>query len=257
MKLFVNGCSHTEGTKLALDNNLKQAWPFKLQKLLGPHWDISNYSLAGGSNERIVRTTIENVSLAAIPPDLAVIQFTNPFRFEVPSADDNSFLQVLPHVYIDPEYADVSKEFFPCGDFIKTFYNHKDYKARVLVHEKFITQLLTLQNFFQNYDIPYIFIIWWDLEPIVQEMPLTKVVDKSCILNYNPSTNKIDPMDNILHSYGYKLANKIRSDGTRDKHYMVDGHDFISDNLYNFYIRKKHLVSADKVVEDEIEHVYD
>lgn len=57
MILFTSGCSFTYGEEL---ENRKQAWPFVLGKML--NYDVINKGICSGSNEYIVRTTINFVT---------------------------------------------------------------------------------------------------------------------------------------------------------------------------------------------------
>jgi hypothetical protein len=54
MRLFVNGCSHSAGDGTSA---LANSWPNQLTGLLGA--ELTNYSLSGASNQRMIRTTRE------------------------------------------------------------------------------------------------------------------------------------------------------------------------------------------------------
>lgn len=259
MKLFVNGCSHTEGTELALDGDLTQAWPYKLQQLL-QHDELHNSSCAGGSNDRVTRTTVEDVMLSAIPPDLAVVQFTDPYRFETPDETLDEYKQFLPHTFQAKEYDHAFKHGRIDKAFCIKHYNWSSFMQRRLLQDKMLTQIMSLQNLFENQDIPYVFIIWWELIDGMESTPLFRSINKSNILNYDIVSNKLIPMDTILHSRGYKLCNKIRPDGTLDKHYTLDGHQFIAESILSFITHSNHLLCRGGVTDlerEEIQHYYD
>ena len=97
MNIFINGCSHTEGTKIALDNDLTKAWPFKLQKRL--NCEVTSIARAGCSNDRIVRTTIESIATSAIPPTHELFNLLKliDLRFQIltPIMNGNKFFQPL------------------------------------------------------------------------------------------------------------------------------------------------------------------
>ena len=68
--LIVNGCSMTYGLELVDDKNAteqdhiyrqKTAWPGQLKDLLG-FTSVLNFAVNSGSNDRILRTTIYEVS---------------------------------------------------------------------------------------------------------------------------------------------------------------------------------------------------
>ena len=259
MKLFVNGCSHTKGTEVALDGDLTQAWPYKLQEML-QYQELNNNSWVGSSNDRIVRTTIEGIVTSAIPPDLAVIQFTDPYRFETPEDKTDGYKQFLPNTYQAEEYRDV----FVAGPIDKSFckkhYNISNNLQRRLVQDKMLTQILGLQNLFENYDIPFVFIIWWKLIDGLESTSLFRSIHKSNILNYDNISNTLIPMDTILHSHGHELCNQIRPDGTRDKHYMSIAQQFLAESIFKFATYGEHLLCEGDIGDhdyQEVHHHYD
>jgi len=239
MNLFVTGCSHTEGTTLALDNDLNKAWPYALQKLLKAD-EMINLSMIGCSNDRLVRTAVETVSTFRDSFDMAVVQFTDPTRFEFPhTKDTNHFYQAIPKTYHsgDPVYQthiDNTEE--PIKNYILEYYDTNNQDVLSLIHSRFLTQILTLQNLFENHFIPYVFIVWYDLPRFTSEADkqLFSVIDKSRILNYHSGAGRCYSMDRIMQSNGFTLCNKIRKDGSKDKHYMEDGHAFIASLLHDF-----------------------
>jgi len=95
--LFTNGCSWSWGGSLeeyweTEEDRLKLVWPHHLGNLLGID-NVVNLSLLCGSNQRIVRTTL-NWLLSKTPEELkntiAIIQWTESSRYEyyVPKYDD-------------------------------------------------------------------------------------------------------------------------------------------------------------------------
>lgn len=91
MNLFTNGCSWTYGGALNLDQpeqeaeRLKVVWPHHLGKLLNTE-QVVNLAMGCGSNQRIIRTTFEwllTQSKEELADTIAVIQFTEPSRFEI------------------------------------------------------------------------------------------------------------------------------------------------------------------------------
>ena len=77
MKLLANGCSFTDG-----DNT----WPQQLVEN-GMFVEVHNLSMAGGSNDRIVRTTLDFCSKNDMSNYMAVIQWTSLFRKEYYNAN--------------------------------------------------------------------------------------------------------------------------------------------------------------------------
>ena len=88
MLLLTNGCSWTWGggletfTKNVDKKRLDFVWPTHLGKMLGANYVI-NLSMGCGSNQRILRTTIDYlINFKKIDNITAVIQFTDPSRYE-------------------------------------------------------------------------------------------------------------------------------------------------------------------------------
>lgn len=82
--LLANGCSYTYGA--GLDETLREekVWPNQVKELLG-YDRIINLAAGCGSNQRIVRTTIEWIlsqPASILENTLAIIQFTNLHRYE-------------------------------------------------------------------------------------------------------------------------------------------------------------------------------
>lgn len=249
-KLYVNGCSHTEGTKLSLDD-MKQAWPYKLKEMLNV--DMYNESCTGVSNDRIFRSTIATLSTIDWKPDLVIIQWTHPDRFEVPHDKMlgkeyekwgrlfvKGWRQLIPRVFLNKygEYNSAHKEFALdglTGDFIHKYYDFEDnlYTKQVL-WEKELIQIIAMQSFLKLKNIDYIFIVWENWQYAFPDMihEYYSAIDTSKILNYDDDI--IWGMNHILKSYNFKLSKKIRECGTPDKHFMADAHLFQAEALYNF-----------------------
>ncbi len=85
MNLFVNGCSFSAGHDEVHDMQGKLTPPLDYvwsNQIADKFDNITNYALAGGSNDRIFRTTMEYFSKGPVDT-IAIIQWTSPIRFEV------------------------------------------------------------------------------------------------------------------------------------------------------------------------------
>lgn len=98
MKLFANGCSWTYGGGLNLDDisqtneRLPLVWTHHLGKLINAD-KVTNLAAGCGSNQRMFRTTFDWLTQQTqeeLEDTVAVIQFTDPSRFEV-NLDDTWF----------------------------------------------------------------------------------------------------------------------------------------------------------------------
>lgn len=99
MILFTNGCSWTWGGGLEpyfnSENERQQlVWPYYLSKKLGIE-KVINLSKTGGSNQRIFRTTFDYFNKINDQEIIAIIQFTQPSRFEYYDTNDlNDFSNI-------------------------------------------------------------------------------------------------------------------------------------------------------------------
>lgn len=248
MKIFVNGCSHTRGTAECLDNP-KAAWPYKLQKLLNAS-EVINKSLEGHGNDRIIRSTVEDIVLDPIQPDLAIIQLSHLDRFEIPHQSLRAFTSMLPSTVLrgyDSNYPKDSIE----SQFCKKYFNYRDNEEiRKILQDKFFVQLITLINFFENQNINYALLCWddWSDPDSDINQAYWSIIDTTKIINYS---DRIYPMNVILKSNGFKLSNKKRPDGSLDKHFQDDAHEFMAQSIFNF------LKTGKKMVPSNINKIYD
>jgi len=91
-KLYVNGDSHTAGTYLDRSQNYESCFASVLARELDLHYE--NHSLAGGSNQRIIRTSKQHLTQMD-PEDTAVlIGWSDTFRTEW--FIDNEWVQIAP-----------------------------------------------------------------------------------------------------------------------------------------------------------------
>ena len=89
MILFANGCSWTWGGGLepcfnTEEERLALCWPHHLKEKLG-YSEVVNLGLGGGSNQRIIRTTLEWLQTRGpqeLSETVAIIQLTESSRFE-------------------------------------------------------------------------------------------------------------------------------------------------------------------------------
>ena len=248
MKIFVNGCSHTRGTAECLDNNPKAAWPYRLQKLLGAS-EVVNKSLEGHGNDRIIRSTVEDIILDPTPPDLAIIQLSHLDRFEVPHNSELAFTSMLPLTFLrghDFSHSPNSIETKFCEKYFD-FINKKNISSTL--EDKFLIQIVTLINFFENQDIDYILMCWDDWQSNNFHDRLWKLIDTTKVVNYH--NDGVQPMNHILKSHGFKLSKKIRPDGSIDNHFQSDAHEYIAQSIFNF------IKTGRKMVPSNINKIYD
>lgn len=166
MRLFANGCSFTwgggileegyglQGTFASISEehiNLRSSlvWPAHLGKLLG--CEVTNLSMGCGSNARIVRTTLDHFTAMIsagqdISDHVAVIQWTEPSRYEVFDADVGDWLLIKTDVVI-PEV--------PNDRYV-------DLQMRLAEHDNnhstdLFVNMICLASFFDRWGIRYLF----------------------------------------------------------------------------------------------------
>jgi len=236
--LFANGCSMTYGSELAddinqvcVDDAFRQAnaWPGRLQKALG-HAAAINWAVPSGSNDRIVRTTIqwvlgEHLQKGNSPDELlVVVGWSGPMRREfyvdrqwrqvVPYHDhENPSLQRLVEVYREVAWADFESSI------------------------RFLTEVLSLQSFLQVYAVPYLF---FDAISPIQET-LCFAGDDGL-----PYANAIDRK----RYFGFDDINGCMADAVADavpkwngKHPSAEGHAWWSERLRE-YIETRQIVTS-------------
>jgi hypothetical protein len=157
--LFANGCSMSYGsglfedtaTKLCFDNTARliSSWPGVLGRELGFH-RVVNISYPGSSNDRIVRTTISWILEHWIAQSklasniFVVIGWSGPMRREFYINGD--WRQLIPyHDYIDTPASLLNRVYREVA--------WSEYESAI----RFATQIITLQEFFRSYKIPYLF----------------------------------------------------------------------------------------------------
>lgn len=168
MKLFTNGCSFTWGggileEEFGLTGTLSgqideqhrkfrecSVWPYKLHQLLKSD-NLVNLSIGCGSNSRIVRSTIDYfIALQSqnhdISDHIAVIQWTEPSRFEIYHADAASWLLIKTDVVI-PEV---------------DHKHYRDFQMRLLDDQRnhlnsLFNSMMCLSHFFDKWNIKYLF----------------------------------------------------------------------------------------------------
>jgi len=172
LNIFANGCSYTFGgglynlvdeTKLVEPNDtseinqerLSVTWPGVLAKNLKSN-SFRNYALSCGSNDRIVRTSLEFYrdllqQGKQVTNWYAIIQFTYSERFEFFDASKQSWSIIKNNSYIAGDGTDYSQE-----DQVR-LENYYRYGNKIYWEQKTLNQIMTLGHFFHFHNIPYMF----------------------------------------------------------------------------------------------------
>jgi len=179
MKLFSNGCSYTWGGSLYLlkekDDNgkehfldyyndspknidrLQSVYPHHLGKLMGAE-HVYNLSMGGGSNDRIVRTTLDFFHNAMIAGEnvkdyFVTIQWTDPNRTEFYDTHYQNCWVGMQHGY---HFNESTERWLSKLTETKDYY-YKHLYSDINALEKTIQNITLLGEFFRANKIPYVF----------------------------------------------------------------------------------------------------
>lgn len=229
MKLYFNGCSHTVGICSDL-HNIEQTYPYKLSKILNA--EFINSALPRSSNNRIVRTTIEDICSMEQLPDVAIIQWTYYDRFESPVLT-NEF-EYARIAWKDYRLRDLEWKQFNPSAMNKNTENtsvEKDYiENKPNAFNSFFTNVISLDNFLINKNI----------RPVHMFFPGSKWlrINNSTVKNLLGNCNKNNflnlpfiGIETYLEDKDYKRAS--------DYHFLEPAHDQIANWLKDFILYNK------------------
>jgi|TARA_R110001606_G_scaffold15699_5_gene64056 hypothetical protein len=180
--LYANGCSFTYGTGLA---DKKTSWPFELSELLGLDREKTlNEGISGVSNHYIVRSTIKTLSdlLADGEKPFVAIGLTSPSRREHFIEDKNLLIHNIP----SPSYHGnirLTTEENTDLDQYNTIYMNNFWSPTYDFHN-YMTNIITLQNFFKYAGLEYIIFNSLNLTPnLVEPTKFTEVCEQADMVN--------------------------------------------------------------------------
>lgn len=168
MILLTNGCSWTwDG-----GHPDKLVWPHHLGKHLNSS-EVHNLAMGCGSNDRILRTTfnwLQTTNKEKLADTVAVIQWTEPSRYEFYVPDDNfnkfenlderwAFCKIDSVISIDTEYVEtLVKE---SNDYLKKWTSiHSAYKM--------LYQVEAISSWFNSYGVKY---FYWNMSYNINDAP--------------------------------------------------------------------------------------
>jgi hypothetical protein len=220
--LLTNGCSWTWGggfENLSDNDRLETVWPHHLMHLLEHDTNV-NLSMGCGSNQRIVRTTLDWIlkqDRETLDNTVAVIQWTEPSRYEYYSKttkpdlsnqwdwhneNDNWSLVKAGCCIYPPGSRNYHIPIEELNDSQMRYRTYSDIEGLY----NFITHMAALANIFESYKIKYYY--WNALGVPVKYFPNNL---KTYASTFNWINNKHDPWD-------YERISK------EDNHPNVNGH---------------------------------
>lgn len=256
MKLFANGCSFTFGGGLYQNHNddpqgmtpfstgvrnqerLRVTYPGILKEKFGSD-RLVNYAISGGSNERIVRTTLDFFyDLLDRGEDvteyLALIQWTEIVRTEFNI--DNYWYYFHPMGSAHDIGTGLREIPEPANDKLLALRGEVYYK-NLQSNQKdvsdFLTQVTVLGNFFKLHNIPYLFYSHVNTFLWVKEVENVQAVNTRINKNFNWLNGSLEA--SIL----LKMLTREMQISKHDAHPNQQGHQLIANNIYNWITERK------------------
>lgn len=256
--LYTNGCSWTAGCELEEDmkfkifySSLKNptyttdyydqfTWVGKIAELMSIK-NITNQALGGGSNYRIVRTTVEyfkNLPKEELKNHFVIIGWTLPERNELYLDDNEGYAGYV-------RFNATQKFSFTLEHrekFNKTFIDEMDNfqkKYVSLIHsqhmalQQYFQQVYLLSNLLENLNVKYFF---FNALPVLwphEKLPIDFEQDS------NWQNQKISIMPYKNNMYNFIISNNYELNNT--KHPLVDGHYAWGQYLYGEIIKREIL----------------
>ena len=239
--LLTNGCSMCYGSDLTEDHlqRMKSCWSGKLGKAAGFD-EVVNLGYPGGSNDRILRTTIEWIIQHYLNKKidtnslLVCIGWTSPMRREF--YIDDEWRQLIPY----HDYKDSAASFLN-RVYRETAWHENESAIR------FATQLISLQSFLKHNNISYVFFdainsfqsINKDCNNLLDNY--ISAIDSSHYLNFSfPKSSMADILNTAAEHSPQRHPNEVE-------------HQKWSEQLYDFIKSKK---IATQILRDSREPKY-
>jgi len=172
MNLLVNGCSYSFGINKTLDH-------YVYSNQMAEHFDsVHNISLAGKSNDRIVRTTLDFCKTNNMNDFYVIIQWTSPYRNELFNEKTSQWLAYntnlntptgklkdtnKKYIFVDVNMEDQqAMKIIDESDYSEEFARCMDNEIRYMrsindFYVDFYKNVIILQDYFEKHNIKYLF----------------------------------------------------------------------------------------------------
>lgn len=235
MKLFVNGCSFTHGHK-DWPNNMQPpswVWPYQITNSFD---EVVNLAWQGGSNHRIVRTTLDYFDQMKDTNEwLAVIQWTTPYsRSELYDEKTDTYFGYFegsPNPVFD--LTANTKFVVTPKDFYRSIELHRQsslIRTNVEMESMFIFQNFILAEFFKKKNIPFIFVSLSshsyihpeNRHPIAKLLPRNNMLDTTLNSFINPNITDLIESETDFHpnNEGHKVIAKYITRELQKRNYI-------------------------------------
>jgi hypothetical protein len=210
--LLTLGDSFTYGEELA---DLKKAWPYLLGSLID--YSVINLGLPGVSNDTIIRSLINHVTLEREPrPNLVVIGWTSPGRVEY--SDDLGEFSIWPGYTGKRFENDGSKWRYDLVEYMNRYHDTGWF------HRRWLHQVLLAQAFLKSQDIPYVMLNtlnndYYRQIPFDGFMKIREAVDQDRFMCFGES-GMIEWVDHTAKGPG--------------GHFLDQGHEIVAKRIYEY-----------------------
>jgi hypothetical protein len=257
--IFANGCSNTcaidpeqidkhdiNAHKITVRHDL--VYPGRIREKLNIP-EYTNMALGGGSNDRIVRTTIKWLNDNYITQHrdtqelLVIIGWTQYYRREFTWSDksevrENTFdTPFYPFNRFWPGALEVKENEYFTGDCLEYWKMHVSYGCNDYFEQtKWMNQIIGLQSFLKSHNIAHIFVNTAGYFTFSELKLLANLVDEKHYYNMwdpNLKTANMRPRK-VLFGREFEHQFKIGWNG----HFGPDFHEHFSDILIDFMIRR-------------------
>lgn len=255
MIIYANGCSHTAGTKLSMPDKSK-TYPNLLAKYYNS--ELIDRSMAGGSNEKIVRQTISDLinfkySNFASTPDLVILQWTDINRFETPVKIYNARFEcsydgwtqhrpltakTLMRYNRHEMTSKITETWYPFySDNYVTDSHDKHIDGKLF--NKYCTQIISVNSTLKQYGYRVINIAFFKF---IKKNHLTKRIQE----DFEWAVDPYYGFNNALADTNHDICRALVGEKVIDGHYMEDAHNTLSEWIID-YIENGNIINEKNI----------
>jgi len=226
VRLYFNGCSHTVGVCSGM-YDIEQTYPSKLSRKFNAAF--INSASPRSSNDRILRTTVEDICSLGYSPDVAIIQWSYYDRFETPlmlneyaenvKGWKNNRLRELEWKQYGP-WIQLYR-----GEENEIFHEFVD-KNKTNAINSFLSKVILLDTFLLSHNI----------RPVHMFFPATKIMKNNPIIQSLLAQCDTDNFFNSPFLGVESCLDENEFARGEDNHFLEEAHTFLADSLENFIL---------------------
>ena len=226
MKLFANGCSFTQGHKDWGDNDAPTpwAWPGAMSHMFD---ETVNLGWSGGSNERILRTTLDFFDKIKDKSEwVAVVQWTDCYsRHELYDEETDTYFGYMAGNELAPVLDKSANRKFinipaHINRAVELYHKTSFTKSRYSMQVRLLEQQFMLSEYFKKNNIKFLF----------TGMSYSSMVEKDLT---HPLMRYL-PHENILLPFSYMINDQVHlRESDNDFHPNKAGHQVLANYITN------------------------